>query len=225
MRGGRGTELKESKAMQGKQEFDSTETRKRRERRKREWEREHKREQRERQGLKGHYILVDFRGIPYGYGVGAWRQELNRLCASLDPSVTDIRYQREEDMASLRRRLKENFEYSAPVDREYIKKLAGKSVTQHRSRLLSLMNAERSPPTRVDENVWRRLDRIQQDPSREYLSQRMKHANASRISKGCTGPKGEEGIKDELYRMLGQDPDPDEVRREMHREKGYAGVS
>ena len=147
------------------------------------------------------------------------------MCASLDPSVTDIRYQQEEDMASLRRRLKENFGYSAPIDREYIRKLAGKSVTQCCSRLLSLMNVGRRPPTGVDENVWCRLDRIRQDPSQKYLSQIMKHANASRISKGRTGPKGEEGIKDELYRMLGRDPDTDKVRCEMRREKGYAGVS
>ena len=53
----------------------------------------------------------------------------------------------------------------------------------------------------------------------------MKHANASRINKGRTGPKGEEGIKDELYRMLSRDLNPNEVRREMHRDKGYAGVS
>ena len=100
MRGGRGTELKESKAVKAKQEFDSSETRKRWEKQKQEWKREHEREQSERQGLKGHYILVDFRGIPYGFGVGAWRRELNRLCASLDPSVTTICYQREEDMAT-----------------------------------------------------------------------------------------------------------------------------
>ena len=224
MREGRGTKLKESKAVKAKQEFDSSETRKRRERQKREWERKHEREQREQQGLKGHYILVDFQGIPYGFGVGAWRRELNRLCASLDPLVTNIHYQQEEHMATLRRRLKENFEYSAPVDREYIRKLTGKSVTQRRSRLLSLMNAGGGPPTGVDENVWRRLDHIRQDPSREYLSQRMKHANASKINKGCMGPKGEEGIKDELYRMLGRDPDLEEVRREMRRDKGYASV-
>ena len=53
----------------------------------------------------------------------------------------------------------------------------------------------------------------------------MKFANASRIHKGTTGPKGEEGIKDELFRMLGRDPDPDELEFEMRRKKGYNGVS
>ena len=53
----------------------------------------------------------------------------------------------------------------------------------------------------------------------------MKFANASRIHKGRTGPKEEEGIKDKLFKMLKRDPDPDELEFEMQRKKGYDGVS
>ena len=85
--------------------------------------------QRERQGLRGHYIAVDVNGIPYSFGVGAWRQEVNKLSVALDPSIMNVRYQPEEAMATLQRRLKDNFEYSAPVDHAYIRVVAGKSVT------------------------------------------------------------------------------------------------
>ena len=215
-------EFEAMKAGEGSKEVES---RKRRERRKRQWARETERQQREQRGLKGQYLSVSYQGIPYGFGVGAWRQELNKLCAALDPSVTNIRYQTEESMATLRQRLKENFEYSAPVDREYIRKLAGKSVTQRRSRLITTMNAGGSKPTGMNDDVWHRLDCIRKDPGREYLSQRMKHANALRINKGWTGPKGEEGITDDLYKALGRNPNPEEVQREMRRNKGYGGVS
>ena len=77
----------------------------------------------------------------------------------------------------------------------------------------------------MNDDVWHRLDCIRKDPGREYLSQRMKHANALRINKGRTGPKGEEGIKDDLYKALGRNPNPEEVQREMRRNKGYGGVS
>ena len=109
-------------------------------------------------------------GIPHGYGVGAWRATLNKLTASLDPSITNIRYQSEEAMSTLRRRLKENFEYGAPIDRAHIRKLAGKMVTQRRSRLIKSMEAGNVCPTGLDGEIWRRLDCICQDPAREELS-------------------------------------------------------
>ena len=194
---------------------------KRRERRQRQNAREMERRKREKQGLRGHYISMNGMEIPSGFGVGAWQQELNKLCTALDPSILDIHHQSEEAMSTLRRRLKDNFEYSAPVDRAYIRQLAGKSVTQRRAKLLLSLKCGGKCSAGFDEDIWRRLDRISKDPHREELSQRMKYANACRINKGRTGPKGEEGVREDLYQRLGREPDPDELEYELRRNKGY----
>jgi len=39
------------------------------------------------------------------------------------------------------------------------------------------------------------------------------------------GPRGEDGVREDLHRKLGRDPDPNEVHFEMQRKKGYSGVS
>ena len=156
---------------------------KRCERRQHQNAREMERRKREKQGLRGYYISVNGMGIPSGFGVGAWRQELNKLCTALDPSILDIRHQPEEAMSTLRRRLKDNFEYSALVDRVYIRQLAGKSVTQRRAKLLLSLKCGGKCPAGFDKDIWRRLDRISKDPHREELSQRMKYANACKIIK------------------------------------------
>ena len=52
----------------------------------------------------------------------------------------------------------------------------------------------------------------------------MKYANACRVNKGRTGPKGEEGTRAELYGKLGREPDPDEVEYKMGCKKGYDSV-
>ena len=146
------------------------ETAKCQQRRRRQVERETERRQREMQGLAGHYIAVDVNGIPYGFGVGAWRAELNKLTARLDPSILNIKHQPEEEMATLRRRLKDQFEYSAPVDRAHIRTLAGKNITQRRSKLIAAIRAGEPRPASMDDEVWHRLDRISKDPHREELS-------------------------------------------------------
>ena len=157
--------------------------------------------------------------------MGVWRQEVGKLCTGLDPSVMNIRYQTDEAMATLRRRLKENFEYSAPIDRAHIRTLAGKNVTQRWCKILASLRAGAARPVGIDIEVWRRLDRISRDPHREEVSQRMRYANSCRVNKGRTGPKGEEGIRADLSEKLGRDPDPDEVEFEMRRKKGYDGTT
>ena len=201
------------------------ETEKRRDRYRQQDERETMHHQREQQGLKGHYLVVDGRGIPYSFGVGAWQQELNRLSASLDPSVMNIRFQPKEAMATLRHSLKEHFDYAAPIDRAYIKKLVGKSVMQRRLRLLKSMAERDSCPPGLDKDIWEQLDQIWQDPRRALLSERMKYANAAKVHKGRTSSKGEEGIKEDLHCLLGRDPNPEEVHYEMQWKKEYTGVA
>ena len=75
-----------------KPQVSDDETTKWRQRRQRQTARETERMQRERQGLHGHYIAVDVNGIPYSFGVGAWRQEVNKLSVALDPSIMNVRY-------------------------------------------------------------------------------------------------------------------------------------
>ena len=193
---------------------------KRRERRQRQNAREMERRKREKQGLRGHYISVNGMGIPSGFGVDAWRQELNKLCIALDPSILDIRHQPKEAMSTLRQRLKDNFEYSAPVDRAYIRQLARKSVTQRCAKLLLSLKCGGKCPIGFNKDIWHHLDRISKDPHREELSQRMKYANACRINKRRTGPKGE-GVREDLYQRLEREPDPDELEYELRRNKGY----
>lgn len=103
--------------------------------------------------MKSHYLSVNAVGVPYGFGVGAWKQELNNLSSALDPSITNIRHQREEDMATIRRRLKDNFEYSALVDRAHIRKLLGKFVTQRRLRILNSMKEGDDRPSGMNEDI------------------------------------------------------------------------
>lgn len=57
------------------------------------------------------------------------------------------------------------------------------------------------------------------------LSEKLKVANAARVNLGKTGPKGEEGIKEDLAQLLGRDLDPEEVEHEMQRKKGYIGIA
>lgn len=57
-------------------------------------------------------------------------------------------------MGILRRPLKENFKYSTPVDRSYIRKLARKCVTQRRSHIMSSMTEGGDKPTGLDIEVW-----------------------------------------------------------------------
>lgn len=211
-----------------KQEVITTtadESRKRRERRHRQKEVELERRARERQGLRGHFLSVSDTGIPYGHGVGAWRNELTKLCMALNPTVMDIRWQPEDDMKLLKLRLSETFEYSDEVCDKHIRKLAGCIVSQRRSKLWHIQRQGGSCPVGLDEGIWRTLDRIRKNPEREELSQQKKYANSCRRNVGRTGPKGETGTREELKIILGRDPDPSELQEEMRRDKGYTGVS
>ena len=59
---------------------------------------------------------------------------------------------------------------------------------QRRSKLIATIRAEEPRPASMDDEVWRRLDRISKDLHREEVSQRMKCANAYQVNLGRTGP-------------------------------------
>jgi hypothetical protein len=125
---------------------------------------------RECQGLRGHFLSVSNTGIPYGHGVGAWRNELIKLCMALNPTIMDIWWQPEEDMKLLKERLAETFEYSNEFSDKYICRLAGNVVMQRRSKLWHLQRQGGLCPVGVDKAIWRMLDRIRKNPKREELS-------------------------------------------------------
>lgn len=118
-----------------------SETTKRMERRERRNFRENSMRKREKEGKKAFYLLVNYRGIPYGDGLGAWKSDLNKLARALDPSVMDIKQQPPAELATLRRRLRQNFEYSAPVDPLYIRRLVGTALAQYRCKLMKMVGA------------------------------------------------------------------------------------
>ena len=123
---------------QGKQEVRTTtadELRKRREKHHKQKEVELEQRAKECKGLQGHFLFVSDTSIPYGHGVGAWRNKLTKLCMALNPAVMDIRWQSEEDMKLLKLRLLESFEYFNKVSDKYIRKLVGNIVTQRCSKL------------------------------------------------------------------------------------------
>jgi len=104
--------------------------------------------------LKGHYIVVDEHGEPYSYEFGAWRMQLNKLCALLDPSMMDIRWQLEESMKLLRKRLREDFECNAPISHTYIRSLVGRNVTQCHNKIINAIGEDVPCPIRIDAQVW-----------------------------------------------------------------------
>ena len=91
--------------------------------------REAERSERQRGGKKPFYLTLNSEGIPYGPGKPAWIAEVNKLASWLDPSCTNIRKQPHEDMCTLKKRLDDNFEYSAELNQDHLRALLGKAVT------------------------------------------------------------------------------------------------
>ena len=198
------------------------ETTLRKERRDKQKHRERQMCHREKQGQKAYYLHVNHNGKPYGDGVTAWKSDLNKLARGLDPTVMDVREQPLIEMATLRRRLRQNFEYSQPVDPILIRQLVGRAITQWRNSLWKKMDAGKDCPKGFDSEVWEKLEKTRSCPSHTEKSERMKHANSYRITVGRTGPCGEEGMRDRLRSQKGVSPNYDEVFTEMHRDKGYS---
>lgn len=98
--------------------------------------REEESAQRKRDGKKPFYLTLDSTGKPYGPGRPAWITEIGKLAVGLDPSCTHISRQTFEDVTTMKARLNERFEYSGPLNEDYLKTMMGRAVTTKRSDLI-----------------------------------------------------------------------------------------
>jgi len=85
---------------------------------------------REKQGQKAYYLQVNHNRKPHGDGFPVWKLDLNKLARALNPSVMDVKEQPPTEMLTLRRQLRQNFDYSNPVDPIFIRQLVGNAITQ-----------------------------------------------------------------------------------------------
>ena len=178
---------------------------------------------RQAEGKKPYYIMVSPSGTPYGDGMSAWKMELNKLCRALDPTIRDIRQQPHQNIQILKKRLTDNFEYSGIISDRFILPLIGRRLSTTRNEIINEIKNQRPCPPGVKLEHWEKLKRYSESESYHRKSEAMKRASACRQTLGRTGPGGEIGVRESLKVRLRRSPDPDEVRIEMSREKGYGG--
>lgn len=80
-------------------------------------------------------------------------------------------------------------------------------------------------PEDVSDRTWRSLKRELENPTTIRKAQHCSKANASRMNFGRTGPSGSVGVRERLRKRFRRSPDPEEIRFEMARDKGYGGRS
>ena len=203
-----------------------TETKKRRERRHAQASREREGVRRSREGLPRNYLLVDEHSKePYGQGVSSWRKELMLLSRKLDPTIGNINRQPQVALKEIADWNQHTWEYSGPIKERYVKEVIARGVTLRRSELWKKIRLEEPKPEDVSDRTWRSLARQLESPATIRKAEICSRANASRVNFGRTRPSGEVGVRERLRRHLKRSPDPEEVRFEMARNKGYSGRS
>ena len=195
----------------------------RRTRRQKQAEREEDIAKRQRDGRKPFYLTLDSEGKPYGLGKPAWVAEIGKLAMALDPSCTHIARQTYDDVTTFKARLDERFEYSGTLHEDHLRSMMGKAVTKKRGELFKLIRRGGSQPLHIDHEVWERLLKLEASKQREAKSEQGRYANACRMTYGRTGSRGINGVRERLREILGRSPDPDEMDREIKRDKGYGG--
>ena len=179
-------------------------------------------ERRERDDGRRHYINVNEDGRPYGLGVTSWNDALTKVVRGLDPSYIDIRHQPYHLMETLTARLTEDFEYSAEINRTWLRKRIGGALSSYRHELIKMIKAKEDRPPWVKESVWTKLAELEGSDKFKRKSEQMRYANSCRRTKGRTGPLGEVGITERMRERLGRYPEPEEIQQEMLRDKGYS---
>lgn len=181
-------------------------------------------EKRRKEGRPRNFLLVDeITKKPYSVGVGEWRKELMLLSRDLDPAIGNINKQPEGAVAEIAEWIQETWEYSSPVKFEFVKEVIARGVTLRRVDLWKRIRNGEEKPTGVSDRSWRTLERQLENPASIRKSENCRIANASRVNFGRTGPSGEVGVRQRLRRILRRSPDPEEVRFEMARDKGFGG--
>jgi len=203
-----------------------TEAQKRKERRAVKWAREREGERRRREGLPRNYLLVDeYTRKPYGIGVNDWRKEVMLLSRKLDPSIGLINRQPHDAIEEIADWIQHTWEYSFPIKFEVVKEVIARGVCLRRAELWKKIRNNEPKPEDVSDRTWRSLKRELENPATIRKLQNCSKANASRMNFGRTGPSGEVGVRERLRKWLRRSPDPEEIRFEMARDKGYGGRS
>ena len=203
-----------------------TEAQKRKERRRVKWAREREGDRRRREGLPRNYLLVDeYTKKPYGIGVNDWRKEVMLLSRKLDPSIGLINRQPHDAVQEIADWIQHTWEYSIPIKFEVVKEVIARGVSLRRAELWKKIRNNEPKPEDVSDRTWRSLKRELENPATIRKLQNCSKANASRMNFGRTGPSGEVGVRERLRKRLRRSPDPEEIRFEMARDKGYGGRS
>ena len=184
---------------------------------------EAKKARRGKERKKPFYLIMDQEGKPYGTGKPSWIAEINKLAKYFHPSCMHIRKQTYEDVQTFRDKLDENFEYSRPLNEDYLRALIDRAVTRKRGELVSFIKNNGEQPKHMDKQVWLRLKKLAISQQREQKLEQGRHANACRKVIGRTGKRGTDGIRKKLRLMLRRSPDPSEVDEELQRDKGFGG--
>lgn len=183
-------------------------------------------EKRKKKGKPRNYLLVDdCTGKPYGIGVGAWRKELMLLSRELDPAIGNINQQPESVLIEIAEWIQHTWEYSAPLKFKIVKEVIARGVTLRRRELWRMIRNGEGKPEEVSDRTWRTLKRLLESAATIKKFEDCCKANASRVNLGRTGPSGEVGVRERLRKRLLRSPEPEEIRFEMARDKGYGGRS
>ena len=206
--------------------YYESEAQKRKERRRAKVAREREGDRRRQEGLPRNYLLVDeYTKKPYGVGVNDWRKEVMLLSRKLDPAIGLINRQPQDAVKEIAEWIQHTWEYSIPIKFEVVKEVIARGVSLRRVELWKKIRNNERKPEDVSDRTWRSLKRELENPATIRKSMNCSKANASRVNFGRTGPSGQVGVRERLRKRLRRSPDPEEIRIEMARDKGYGGRS
>lgn len=181
---------------------------------------------RKKEGRPRNYLLVDdYTGKPYGTGVGEWMKELMLLFRELDLALGNINQQPEGVLLEIVEWIQHTWEHNAPVKFKFFKEVIARGVTLRRRDLFKMLKNKEPKLENLSDRSWRILGRLLKSKTTIRKSENCSRANASRVHFGRTGPSGEVGVQERLRRKLRRSPEPEEISKEMARDKGYGGRS
>ena len=145
------------------------------------------------------------------------------LSKKLDPAIGLISKQPHDALLEIAEWIQYTWEYSNPMKFEVIKEVIARGVSLRRAELWKKIRNSDPKPEDVSDRTWRSLRRELENPTTIRRAQNCSKANASRVNFGRTGPSGEVGVRERLKKRLRRSPEPEEIRFEMARDKGYGG--
>ena len=83
------------------------------------------------------------------------------------------------------------------------------------------MHLNEEKPKGMDDRMWKSLEREMKTPPMMKKFENYRKANASCMNFGKTGPSGEVGVHERLWKRLKKSPSSNKIRIEMERPKSY----